>query len=351
MDGGSLTTLAASHLVCPAMKRIAASLAAVLLAATVAACGDGAEPDAPSDGARSVHDLTVILDFVPNPVHAGIYVAEARGLLADQGVELEIREPGAATDAPRLLEAGKVELAVLDIQDLAIARESGLDLVGIGAIVQRPLAAVIAADADEIREPADLAGATVGVAGLPSDEAVLNTVLGGEDAETVTIGFNAVQALSGGEVDAATAFWNAEGVQLRELGVPTREFRVDEYGAPRYPELILTTTREQLESDREAIEATLAALAEGYAAVEADPEAALDDLVAAVPGLEREAQVGQMEALAGAFSSPIALDRAPMVLDRGVLEDWAVWAAENGITEGTTDVDAAFDFSVAPSAN
>ena len=69
---------------------------------------------------------------------------------------------------------------------------------------------------------------------------MLDSVLeaGGADpgaVERVTIGFDAVAALAAGKVDAATAFWNAEGVTLRGLGVPTREFRVDDFGAPRLP--------------------------------------------------------------------------------------------------------------------
>ena len=93
-----------------------------------------------------------------------------------------------------------------------------------------------------MRTPADLEGGTVGVTGLPSDDAVLDSVLeaGGADPASVhrvTIGFDAVPTLAAGKLDAATAFWNAEGVALRGLGVPTREFRVDDFGAPRYPEL------------------------------------------------------------------------------------------------------------------
>ena len=100
--------------------------------------------------------------------------------------------------------------------------------------------------------PADLAGETVGVTGLPSDDAVLDAVLGSGDVdpgevERVTIGFDSVAALAAGRVDAATAFWNAEGVELERLGVPTRVFRVDEFGAPRYPELVLVADRRQLE--------------------------------------------------------------------------------------------------------
>ena len=114
-------------------------------------------------------------------------------------------------------------------------------MVGIAPIVQRPLAAVLV-DPSDVRRPRDLEGRTVGVTGLPSDDAVLDSVLEADGAnpdavDRVTIGFNAVASLAAGRVDAATAFWNAEGVELRRQGIPTGAFRVDDYGAPRYPEL------------------------------------------------------------------------------------------------------------------
>ncbi len=320
------------------MKRIVASLAAVLLTvastALVACGGDGAEPDAPADGAP----MTLVLDFQPNAVHAGIYAAVADGALADRGVDLDVQVPGASTDAPKLLEAGRADLAVMDIQDLAIAREAGADLVGVGALVQRPLAAVIAADGDEIETPADLRGATVGVTGLPSDDAVLRAVIdsaGGDEGdppETVTIGFDSIAALSAGRVDAATAFWNVEGVALRESGVPTREFRVDDYGAPSFPELILVTTREQLDSDRERIADAIDGLREGYATAAEDPDAALAAETDAVPALDPDGLRAQMDALEGAFTPPLDLDRA-------ALEEWADYAVDYGIVEERPDVE------------
>ncbi len=104
------------------MRRTAASLAAALLLLTTG-CGDGgAEPDAP-DG-RAAAPISLVLDFQPNAVHAGIYAA-----IAD-GAAIEVREPGSSSDAPKLLEAGRVDLAVMDINDLGIARERGADLVG-----------------------------------------------------------------------------------------------------------------------------------------------------------------------------------------------------------------------------
>src|SRR5690348_16740902 len=134
------------------MRVVAALLAAVLAALGLAACGgDGAEPGASQEA-------TLVLDFQPNAVHTGIYEAEASGAFADEGVELTIREPGNSTDAPKLLAAGRAEFAILDIHDLALARERGIDVVGVAAIAARPLAAVIAGDREAIRTPADLAG-------------------------------------------------------------------------------------------------------------------------------------------------------------------------------------------------
>ena len=319
------------------MRLTAASLAvAVSLLALAPGCGEGdAEPDAPGSGRA----LTLVLDFQPNAVHAGIYAA-----LAD-GAPLEIREPGSSTDAPKLLEARRVDLAVMDINDLGIAREGGADLVGVGAIVQRPLASVIASGAAGIATPADLAGTTVGVTGLPSDDAVLDTVLaaggvGPAEVDRQTIGFDSVPLLSAGRVDAATAFWNAEGVALRETGVETREFRVDEFGAPRYPELVLVTTAERLADDRESIDRVLEALRGGYESAVDDPDGALESLLAEVPGLSEESQRAQLDALlkARALSPPITLDPASV-------SRWYGWARGTGILAGPLEVDESFELS------
>jgi putative hydroxymethylpyrimidine transport system substrate-binding protein len=284
------------------VRRVVASLAAVASLAGLAACGDdGAEPGAS-------REATLVLDFQPNAVHTGIYAALADGLYADRGIDLEVREPSASTDAPKLLAAGRADFAILDIHDLAIARERGLDVVGVMPIVQRPLAAVIAGDRDAIRAPGDLDGATVGVTGLPSDDAVLDSVLqaGGVDPSTVrrvTIGFDSIAALSSGRVDAATAFWNAEGVTLRRLGVETREFRVDEYGAPRYPELVLCAPDG---FERPTASAIHDATETGYRSTISHPTQALDALLEANPALDRDDQWAQLRALlaARAFTPP-----------------------------------------------
>jgi putative hydroxymethylpyrimidine transport system substrate-binding protein len=232
----------------------------LLLAAVAAGCGSTTGEDRP--GA----ELTLLLDFTPNAVHSGLYMATARGYDEAEGVKLEIRKPGASTDALKLLQSRRADMAILDIHDLGLARQQGSDIVGVMAIVQRPLAAVLAQPS--IRSPAALEGERVGVSGLPSDEAVLRSIVAGDGGDPskvriTTIGFQAVKALLARRVAAATAFWNVEGVALRERRPDIREFRVDDFGAPPYPELVLCVTRATLQEDAPAVRATIRALQRG----------------------------------------------------------------------------------------
>jgi putative hydroxymethylpyrimidine transport system substrate-binding protein len=275
--------------------------------------------------------LTLALDFQPNPAHAGIYGA------LREGSDLEVRVPSSSTDSLKLLSAGRADVAVVDIHDLGLARQAGRDLVGIGGLVQRPLAAVIARDG--IRRPRDLEGRRVGVTGLASDEAVLRAVVeadGGDfdRVDRVTIGFSAVPSLIAGRVDAVVSFWNVEGVALRRRGVRTREFRVDDYGAPRYPELVLVTERSTLRRDRERLDGLLDALAEGTRVALADRSATVAELVEASGGDEALVRA-QLEAVAPALLPPIRLDRRAV---RG----WARFDAQFGILERVPDVRRVF---------
>jgi NitT/TauT family transport system substrate-binding protein/putative hydroxymethylpyrimidine transport system substrate-binding protein len=307
----------------------------VILAAT--GCGGA--------GGNSGHTrpVTLVLDFTPNAAHAGIYAAVARHRDRDHGVRLTVRQPTASSDSIKLLSVGRADLAVADIHDLALARERGEDLVGVGALVQRPLASVIAGP--RVTRPRQLEGKRVGVTGVPSDNAVLRAVVQGDGGDprrvrTITIGFSAVPSLLAGKVAAATAFWNVEGVVLKRRGLATHEFRVDSFGAPRYPELVLVARRETVKSDPGLVRDTLAALADGTRDALADRPAAVRRIAAAAqapPDLIR----AELDAIAPALSPPIRLDPQ-------VLASWAAFDFRLGILRRTPTISETFDLGLAP---
>jgi putative hydroxymethylpyrimidine transport system substrate-binding protein len=291
-----------------------------LLAVLLAGCGESTKTSGPTP-------LSLALDFTPNAAHAPIYAAVRTGADRKHGVRLRILGPGTGTpDSLKLVTSGRADVGVLDIHDLGLAADRGADVVGIAPLVQRPLAAVIAQAS--VKRPRDLAGRTVGVTGLPSDVAVLNAVVSGDGGnfsavKQETIGFSAVAQMIAKKVDAVTAFWNAEGVVLHTRGVKTSDFRVDRYGAPPYPEVVLFTKGSALAKRRKALRALLAALRDGVAAVHRDPAAAIKQ-IADVSGADEPLVKAQLKAVDPLFDPPLRFDRP-------VLQRWATWDARFGI--------------------
>ncbi|HLL87304.1 MAG TPA: ABC transporter substrate-binding protein [Thermoleophilaceae bacterium] len=324
------------------MRRRAANAAVVILALVAGASGCGKAPESPPADRRPPRPFTLALDFAPNAAHAGVYGARAAGTDRARGLSLRLRAPTASTDSLKLLASGRADMSIADIHDLGLARERGDDLVGVGALVQRPLAAVIARP--PVRRPRDLEGRRVGVAGLPSDDAVVRAVVeadGGrvERIRRTTIGFSAVPALVSGRVAAATAFWNAEGVALRQRGVPTREFRLGERAGVRYPELVLVVRRELLERERPRVAAAVGALAAGTEIALRDPQPALEEIARASSARPRDVEA-QFGAVRPALSPPVRLNRR-------ALEAWAAFDQRYGILRERPYLGRAFDLSIA----
>jgi NitT/TauT family transport system substrate-binding protein/putative hydroxymethylpyrimidine transport system substrate-binding protein len=319
------------------MARIAAL--AALLFTFVAAAGCGGN----GGGAAAPPAVDLALDFTPNAVHAPIYAAVRRGFDHDNGIDLRIRQPGEGPDSLKLVASGRVTVGVLDIGDLALARRRGVDIVAVGELVDRPLAALIAQP--RIRRPRDLEGETVGVSGLPSDPAFVEAIMAhdGGDARKVrevTIGFAAVSALLTRRVAAVPAFWNAEGVALRHRGREVREFRIDDYGAPPYPEVVLMTARSTLLRHRDRVLAAVRAIAAGIGEVRARPAAAVRQIAAAAQTDDRGLIRAQLDAVMPLFAPGLRMDRR-------IIRRWADFELRIGLIDRRPQVDRAFDFTVA----
>jgi putative hydroxymethylpyrimidine transport system substrate-binding protein len=272
----------------------------------LAACGEKEEPT----GAPKRERLTLMLDYFPNADHAGIYAAQATGAFDRAGLDVDVQAPSDPAAPLKLLAAGRVDLAITYEPELLLARDKGGELVGVGALVQRPLTSIMSVGSKAIERPEQLRGKRVGTAGIPYQSAYLQAILreAGVDPSTVketSVGFNLVPAMLSKRVDATLgAFWNYEGVELRLQRKRPKIIRVDEAGVPTYDELVFAAREGDLARGGGKVRRFLRAVAQGHEALARDPDTGVDPLLKANPDLDRRTQLASVKATLPAFAPP-----------------------------------------------
>lgn len=264
------------HRPCRRLPTLAASLAALLLAATPAR----AEP------------LVILLDWFLNPDHAPLVVAQEKGFFAEAGLAVEMIEPADPNDPPKLVAAGQAELAVTYQPMLHLQAEAGLPLVRIATLVATPLNTLVVLADGPVESIADLRGRRIGYSIGGIEEAVLGTMLGShgvglEEVELINVNFALSPALLAGRVDAVIgAYRNFELNQLELEGSAGRAFYPEEEGVPAFDELVVVANRAGLDDPR--LPAFLAALDRGVQYLVNHPEESWALFAAYRDGLDDE---------------------------------------------------------------
>ena len=277
-------------------------LVLLALAAAVIAAGCGEKPEPGPNATASTEPLRLVLDYFPNADHAGIYAAQAGGYFKQAGLDVQIRQPADPAAPIKQLAAGRVDLAISYEPEVLRARDEGLNVVSVGAIVRKPLTSIISLPQAKIRKPADLKGKTVGTAGIDYQSAYLQTILDEANVPRDTVkernvGFSLTPALLTGKVDAVLgAFWNYEGVELELKGKRPRIIRMEQAGVPTYDELVLVANADALDRDGDKIRAFIGALSRGVRDLRADPEKGTEGLLEANPDLDPKLTRAEVDA-------------------------------------------------------
>jgi len=329
------------------MKLVGCALlcAAALL---VAGCGEKEDVLEPSGSKR----VELMLDYFPNADHAGIYAAQAGGHFKQAGLGVEIRQPPDPAAPIKQVAAGRVDLAISYEPEVLRARDKGLNVVSVGAIVREPLTSIISLPEAKIGGPGDLRGKTVGTAGIDYQTAYLRTILreAGVPVGSVkerNVGFSLTPALLTGRVDAVLgAFWNYEGTELRRRGKRPRIIRMDEAGVPRYNELVLVANEDALERDGDKIRAFIGAVSRGTRDLRREPDEAIDGLLEANPDLDPELQRAVVDVTLPLFFPPRGKPFAWQ--DSAQWDAFAAWMQDNGLLENPPDARGAHDNSLLP---
>ncbi|MEH3053195.1 MAG: ABC transporter substrate-binding protein [Patulibacter minatonensis] len=337
-------------------RTLAAAAAFGLTAAAalaVVGCGGGdddagtatATPTTAASSPAEVVRRTLVLDYQPNAVHAGIAEALEAGDFKAKGLDLKVVAPSSTSDALTQVGRGRADYGLADLIDVArrndralkdpaartdaklFAGRGGVRIVG--AVVQQPLSGILVNAKSAITKPEQLAGKRIAVTGLPSDVAVVDAIArkDGKPVKTdqITLGFDGLKALHAGRVDAATAYWPADAVTLEQLGTPARRFTLSDAGL-EYPGLVaFVKPGSRAEAQGAAFGEALTA---GTDAVVADPSKGESALAARYPELDAKVTAAQLANYVPLFG---AAGAAGTVTDEA-LNRFAEFAAETKLT-------------------
>jgi putative hydroxymethylpyrimidine transport system substrate-binding protein len=217
--------------------------------------------------AQAADKLTLLLDWFVNPDHAPLFVAEERGYFAAHGLEVEIIAPADPNDPPKLVAAGRADIAVSYQPQLHVQVAAGLPLTRFATLIATPLNTLLVLEDGPVKSIADLKGRKVGYSVGGFEDALLGAMLARhglslDDITLVNVNFSLSPALLAGRVDAVIgAYRNFELNQLEIEGRPGRAFFVEEEGVPSYDELILVANPERM--DRAVLRRFVDALEDG----------------------------------------------------------------------------------------
>lgn len=200
--------------------------------------------------------LTVLLDWFVNPDHAPLIVAKEKGYFSAAGLDVELVAPADPNMPPKLVAAGKADLAVSYQPQLHMQVSEGLPLVRIATLVATPLSSLVVLKDGPIKSIADLKGRKIGYSVGGFEEALLSSMLANSgvkmsDVELINVNFSLSPSIISGQVDAVIgAFRNFELNQMDIIKKPGLAFYPEEQGVPTYDELILVANKASLNDKR-----------------------------------------------------------------------------------------------------
>ncbi|CAA9575172.1 MAG: Predicted riboflavin ABC transporter, substrate-binding component [uncultured Thermomicrobiales bacterium] len=286
------------------MRRVMNLALGVLLLLTLAGCGAAATPTAgvssaptagagggvaatPSRSGGALRKVTIGLGYIPDVQFAPFYVAKERGYFREEGLEVEFKQ-GFETDVLKLLGTGALNFGVAGGDEMMIARSQGVPLVYVGTWFQKYPITVVALEGANIRRAEDLKGRTIGIPGRYGAtyiglRALLDSAgLKESDVQLREVGFNQVQALTQGQVEAVVGYANNEPVQLRALGKAITTINV--FDRVSLVSNGLITDEKTQRDDPELVRAVTRAILRGIRDTLANPDEAVTLSMPTIPG-------------------------------------------------------------------
>src|SRR5947209_5112541 len=287
---------------------------------------------------------SIVLDWIPNSDHGGLYVAMRDGIFSRHGIDASAHVPSDTSAQIRLVAAGSADFGISYETDLLAARAHGVPVQSVMCVMQHPLDTVMSLRSSHITRPRDLIGKRIGMAGSPSDGPLVSAMMAHDgaspsQAHLINVGYNLLPALLSKRVDAIVGvYWTWEAIQAQMKGHPVNTLRVERWGVPNYCELVLVASNSVARNQPALVRNTVQALQQGYAYAESHPDAAWSALHSADKTLDRALVLQSLRLL-----RPVITGAPTIGWQNGTQwRFYARWLSANKLIGGNPDVAHAF---------
>ncbi|WP_339060586.1 ABC transporter substrate-binding protein [Tepidibacillus marianensis] len=327
------------------MKRIFTSAIIILslLLLTVGCSTKDQQAEPKKEPAQPV-SIQVMLDWVPNTNHTGLYVAKEKGWYKEQGLNVEIVQPGDSGTA-QMVAAGKAQFGISAQEEVANARSQNIPLVSIGAIIQHNTSGFASPKEKNIVSPKDFEGKSYGGWGAESEKAVIKSVMEKSNAD-----FNKVKILTVGDADFFNITkrdvdfewiyygWTGIDAELRKFPINYIELRKIAPELDYYTPVIITNEA-YIKDHPDVIKKFMAATAKGYEYSISNPEEASSILIKEVPGMNAELVKASQKWLSAKYQE----DASQWGIQKPeVWETYTNWMVNHKLIPSMIDVKKAF---------
>lgn len=324
----------------------------MMLAGLVAACQSAAEQQAPAE-TKTLTEVEVMLDWVPNTNHTGLFVAQDKGWYEEAGLKVNIIQPGETT-VEQVVAAGSAGFGVSYQEAVTLARVEGVPIVSVAAVIQHNTSGFASRAEEGITRPKAFEGKTYGSFGSPVEQPILDLLMScdGGDAnqvEFVDTGFADFMAVTERDIDFAWIFYGWDGVNAQLKGVDLNVVMLNEWQecVPDYYTPVIITGEKMIQEQPDTVKAFVSATARGYEFAITNPDEAAEILLKAAPESDPELIKASQKWLSEQYQAD-AVQWG--IQSETVWQRYADWLLEQGILSQKLEAKAAFSNAFLPSA-
>ncbi len=293
--------------------------------------------------------ITVVLDYVPNTNHSGIYLAKENGYYEDEGLDVEIMQPS-ETAAEGVVSSNNAEFGIASAESLAQFDDENDDLISILALVAHNTSGFISRSDENIKRPRDMENKTYCGWGSDVEQAIVKTVVkaDGGDPDKVKITTTSSPDIKN-ENSPCDVMWVFEGwdkIDMDLKGIDTNYMAFTDYDLDWYTP-ILFTSRKLVKDNPKLVQSFVNATIKGYEDAIKDPETAAKVLLKYAPELDADLVEKSQEFLSANYQgeSPFGYQKKEM------WEDFGNWLKDNKIISDDLKINSLYTNEFVENAN